>query len=44
MNPNRSSIHRRATQALAIVAIIFGSVGFTRSAGAGTATEADEMA
>jgi Subtilase family len=44
MSTNRLPIRHRATKGLAIVAILFGTLGFTGSAGAGTATEVDVMA
>jgi hypothetical protein len=44
MNPNRSPIRHRAAKALALAAIICGTLGVTDSAGAGTATEVDVMA
>ena len=44
MNPNRSPIRHAAAKALAITAIICGTVGVTGSAGAVNSTEVDTMA
>jgi Subtilase family len=44
MNPNRSPIRHRAAQALAIAAIVCGTVGVPGSAGAVNSTEVDTMA